>query len=160
MSRLTVMARTSLKSRVILTIDTTEGVRFLASPTVQERQAKLAQAPSSLILVRKPWGMIALEVMGHMPVAAHKYLEGVTTDPNGLIRLQPDYHFPYTGARWRVHDIGEGMIALECMGHIPVAAHKYLEGVTTDPNGLIRLQPDYHFPYTGARWRIHIIKLD
>ena len=39
---------------MILTIDTTEGVRFLASPTVQERQAKLTQSPSLLILVRKP----------------------------------------------------------------------------------------------------------
>ena len=54
--------------------------------------------------------VIALECMGHVEVAAHKYLEGVTTDPNGLVRLQPDYHFPYTGARWKVHDIGEGMI--------------------------------------------------
>ena len=40
---------------MILTIDTTEGVRFLASLTVQERQAKLTRtAPSLLILVRKP----------------------------------------------------------------------------------------------------------
>ena len=29
---------------MILTIDTTEGVRFLASLTVQERQAKLTQS--------------------------------------------------------------------------------------------------------------------
>ena len=52
---------------MILTIDTTEGVRLLASPTVQERQAKLTQSTSLLILVRKPWeraGPWALNVVG------------------------------------------------------------------------------------------------
>ena len=39
---------------MILTIDTTASVRFLASLTVQERQVKLTQSTNLLILVRKP----------------------------------------------------------------------------------------------------------
>ncbi|WDD30186.1 protelomerase family protein (plasmid) [Nostoc sp. UHCC 0926] len=57
----------------------------------------------------------------------------------------------FTGTRWKVHDVGNGIITLECLGHIP--SPKWLDGMTF--NGTVGLAPSTEGGFTGTRWKVH-----
>ena len=124
---------------MILTIDTTEGVRFLASLTVQERQAKLTQMPSLLILVRKPWDVDRYTDVIMTPMDPTKRIvRGVwgVACTDGATRVLPN-NYRVTVDRWMPETNGAQISVLwppldgiqvritACVGAEDLALHTY-----------------------------------
>ena len=120
-------------------IDTTEGVRFLASLTVQERQAKLTQSTSLLILVRKPWDVDRYTDVIMTPMDPTKRIvRGVwgVACTDGATRVLPN-NYRVTVDRWMPETNGAQISVLwppldgiqvritACVGAEDLALHTY-----------------------------------
>ncbi len=77
--------------------------------------------------------------------AATQWLEGHSAERR--VTLGPTPAAPHVGALWRIVDVGDGAVALQCAD-----GFGWLDGNTI--NGAIGLAPVNTPPYTGAHWRL------
>jgi len=89
---------------------------------------------------------VALKCLGN--IFGSRYLDGRTAD--GTVGLAPNLSPEFTGARWRVVRVGDGVVELKCLGNIE--GPRWLDGRTAD--GTVGLAPNTHGSYTGTRWQV------
>jgi hypothetical protein len=87
---------------------------------------------------------VALRCLGDIP--GPRYLDGRTA--NGTVGLAPNMSPEFTGTRWRVVRVGDGVVELKCLGDIE--GPRWLDGRTAD--GTVGLAPNRSF--TGTRWQV------
>lgn len=78
-----------------------------------------------------------------------RFLDGRTGD--GSVGLAPHTRQPFTGTKWKVRRVRDGVIALECQGTIP-GSNRWLDGRIAD--GSVALAPTVQNPFTGTRWEV------
>lgn len=95
--------------------------------------------------------VIALECLGEVHVAEHKFLDCVTEA--GRVKLSPNIDPPFTGAHWQCMSLGDGSFALASAGHN--FGHRYLDGRTQDgAEPQVAGVGDTLPPFSGTRWKI------
>ena len=87
---------------------------------------------------------VALRCLGDIP--GPRYLDGRTA--NGTVGLAPNMSPEFTGTRWRVVRVGDGVVELKCLGNIE--GPRWLDGRTAD--GTVGLAPNRSF--TDTRWQV------
>jgi hypothetical protein len=83
--------------------------------------------------------------------AGNYWLDGNTI--YGTVALAPDTSFPaHSGTWWRVRDLGNDIVQVECMGHIP-GGSRWLDGRTAD--NTVGLAPTTDLGrYPGTAWKV------
>jgi hypothetical protein len=94
----------------------------------------------------KHGNQVSLCCLGDQPGA--RYLDGRTND--GTAGLAQEPRKPFTGTKWKVFLIGEGIVAFYCLGDLE--GPRWLDGRTHD--GTVGLAPSTDPPYTGTRWKV------
>jgi hypothetical protein len=89
---------------------------------------------------------VSLRCLGNIP--GPRYLDGRTAD--GTVGLAPNTSPEFTGTRWRVVRVGDGVVELKCLGNIE--GPRWLDGRTAD--GTVGLAPNRARPFTGTRWQV------
>jgi hypothetical protein len=89
---------------------------------------------------------VSLKCLGNIP--GPRYLDGRTA--NGTVGLAPNTNPEFTGTRWRVVRVGDGVVELKCLGNIE--GPRWLDGRTAD--GTVGLAPNTNRPFTGTRWQV------
>jgi hypothetical protein len=89
---------------------------------------------------------VSLRCLGN--IAGPRYLDGRTA--NGTVGLAPNMSPEFTGTRWRVVRVSDGVIELKCLGNIE--GPRWLDGRTAD--GTVGLAPNTGGRFTGTRWQI------
>jgi hypothetical protein len=89
---------------------------------------------------------VALRCLGNIP--GPRYLDGRTA--NGTVGLAPNLSPEFSGTRWRVVRVGDGVVELKCLGNIE--GPRWLDGRTAD--GTVGLAPNTNRPFTGTRWQV------
>jgi hypothetical protein len=89
---------------------------------------------------------VALRCLGNIP--GPRYLDGRTA--NGTVGLAPNLSPEFSGTRWRVVRVGDGVVELKCLGNIE--GPRWLDGRTAD--GTVGLAPKTNGPFTGTRWQV------
>ena len=90
--------------------------------------------------------IVALRNMGHLD--GPRWLDGRTGE--GTVGLAPEFGGSYTGTRWQVIEVSDGVIALKNLGHID--GPRWLDGRTGE--GTVGLAPQFDATFTGARWEV------
>lgn len=60
----------------------------------------------------------------------------------------------YSGSRWKIFEIDEGIYAFKCMGEIE--GNRWLDGDIH--KGTVSLVPEVNDQYAGTRWKIYNIE--
>jgi hypothetical protein len=95
--------------------------------------------------------VIALECLGEVHVAEHKFLDCVTE--GARVKLSPNVDPPFTGAHWHCMSLGDGSFALASAGHN--FGRRYLDGRTQDgAEPQVASVGDTLPPFSGTRWKI------
>jgi len=89
---------------------------------------------------------VSLRCLGSIP--GPRYLDGRTA--NGTVGLAPNMSPEFTGTRWRVVRVGDGVVELKCLGDIE--GPRWLDGRTAD--GTVGLAPNTNRPFSGTRWQV------
>jgi len=92
--------------------------------------------------------VVALECLGDVHVAEHKFLDAVTQEHR--VKLSPSFDPPFTGARWQCMSRIEGGFTLASAG--AVFGFRYLDGRTQD--GFVAAVGDTLPPFSGTRWDV------
>jgi hypothetical protein len=90
--------------------------------------------------------VVSLKCLGNIP--GPRYLDGRTA--NGTVGLAPNLGPNFTGTKWRVVRLGEGVVELRCLGDIE--GPRWLDGRTAD--GTVGLAPNTRGSFTGTRWQV------
>ena len=93
--------------------------------------------------VGESW-LVTLECQG--TVAGSRFLNGITHD--GSVALAPDTDPPYSGTRWSMTQVADGVVSLRCMGLVD--GPRFLDGRTRE--GSVGLAPVTTGQFTGTRW--------
>ncbi len=89
--------------------------------------------------------------MGANPNPNFLFLDGRTAD--GTVGLAPNTDAPYSGTKWQVTEVTEGIITLENMGANPNPDFLFLDGRTAD--GTVGLAPNTDASYSGTKWKVY-----
>ena len=89
---------------------------------------------------------VSIRCLGNIP--GPRYLDGRTA--NGTVGLVPSVSPEFTGTRWRVVRVADGVVELKCLGDIE--GPRWLDGRTAD--GTVGLAPNTNRPFTGTRWQV------
>src|SRR6266567_2298121 len=93
--------------------------------------------------------IMTFECLGDLP--GPRFLDGRTQD--GTVGLAPSTDDAFTGTRWEVTTIGDGVVTMKCRGAVEPADHRrFLDGQTLD--GTVDLAPRTTPPFSGARWAL------
>jgi hypothetical protein len=109
-----------------------------------------AAANAALVGDLRTGQYIALENMGANFNDDYQFLDGRTAD--GSVGLAPDTNEPYSGTKWQVTEVSEGIITLENKGANFNDDYQFLDGRTAD--GSVGLAPDTNEPYSGTQWQV------
>lgn len=89
----------------------------------------------------------AFKCLGHR--RGPRYLDGRTKE--GTVGLAPELSKYYSGTKWSVVKVREGVVALKCLGLLEGPA-RWLDGRTHE--GKVGLAPNTRRPYTGTTWQV------
>jgi hypothetical protein len=89
---------------------------------------------------------VGLSCLGTDPNPSYVWLNGA---PDGTVNLAPSTGGTNTGTHWRVHELGPGVYAFECLSSPDLP---WLNGRTAV--GTIDLAPSTDGIYTGTQWAL------
>jgi hypothetical protein len=107
-----------------------------------------AAANAALVGDLRTGEYIALVSLGNLP--GPDVLDGRTGD--GTVGLAPSTDNPYSGTRWKVFEVSDGIVTLENQGANPSEDYQFLDGRTGD--GTVGLAPSTDPQYSGTQWRV------
>jgi hypothetical protein len=109
-----------------------------------------AAANAALVGDLRTGQYIALENKGANPNPDFLFLDGRTAD--GTVGLAPNTDAPYSGTKWQVTEVTEGIITLENKGANPNPDFLFLDGRTAD--GTVGLAPNTDASYSGTKTKL------